>query len=145
MRETICRNQNSASLRWPIYLTIKLPDCSPEEWRGIIGSRLMSVLLPQLQACGFFPRPLCVDRPAYMLLLWVGCHICCDVTFHSRPVDCVWTNQSYLEFTLPLEDRILPCLFAMLETAYNTLWDAQTERPPLSTLLPQLDIHLSDL
>lgn len=136
LRDIMCRQQPELPQlcvpRWPVYLTVQLPETSPVEWRGIVGSRLMAVLLPQLQACGFFPRPLCVDKPSYMVLLW--------------PLDSVWTTQSHIEFMLPLQDRILPCLFAMLETAYDTLWDHQhTDHPPLADLLPKLDIQLSDI
>ena len=120
-------------MRWPVYLSVRLPDCSPPEWLGIVGSRLMSVLLPQLQACGFFPRPLCVDNPSYLVLLW--------------PMDSVRTNVSHVDVALPLQDRILPCLFAMLEAAYITLWSKGTilDAPPLNRLLPELDVHLCDL
>lgn len=89
--------QKGVSLsRWPLYLvrracekrrapadpTIALSSNAPPEWRGIVGSRLIPMaagpplcgpaqaLLPQLEACGFLSRPLCVDAPAYVILLW---------------------------------------------------------------------------
>ena len=136
MRDMCCRRHNTEGallLRWPVYLSVRLPDCSPPEWHGIVGSRLMSVLLPQLQACGFFPRPLCVENPCYTVLLW--------------PSDSVWSNVSHVDIALPLQDRILPCLFAMLESAYISMWSAKSteDAPSLSRLLPELDVHLCDL
>ena len=94
----------------------------------------MSVLVPQLQACGFFPRVLCVDSPSYLVVLWPG--------------DSVWTNVSQSDIALPVQERVLPCLFAMLEAAYLTLWGAEKlvhDAPPLTRLLPELDVHLCDL
>lgn len=126
------RHQADGTLasRWPVYLSVTLPSGAPPEWRGIVGSRLMSVLLPQLQACGFFPRPLCVDTPSYLLLLW--------------PADSIWSNVSHTDVMLPLQERILPCLFAMLESAHHTLWPGR-DAPPLRQLLPEMDVHLCDL
>ena len=135
MREMLCHRQSSNGdvlIRWPVYLSVTLPEASPAEWRGIFGSRLMSMLLPQLQACGFFPRPLCVDNPSYVLLLW--------------PIESMWAKHSQSDIVLPLEERILPCLFAMVESAYTTLWGFYDKEvaPPLSSLLPELDVHLWD-
>ena len=136
-REMLCHRHNDIGkvvMRWPVYLSIKLPERSPPEWRGIVASRLMSTLLPQLQACGFYPRPLCVDNPAYLVLLW--------------PVQCLWADRAKEDLVLPLQDRILPCLFAMLESAYIALWSDPEDlkwAPPLKSLLPELDIHLCDL
>ena len=92
------------------------------------------MLLPQLQSCGFFPRPLCVDNPSYILLLW--------------PADSLWSTRSYSDVALPIQDRVLPCLFAMLEAAYVALWSSSTPQkqpPSLTSLLPRLDVKLCDL
>lgn len=115
--------------RWPMYLSVALPAAAPPEWCGIVASRLMATLLPQLEMCGFVPRPLCVDRPAYLILLW--------------PRDASTTTS----LLLPLEDRILPCIYHMLESAYRVLYGAAatTERPRLERLIPTLDLQLSDL
>jgi hypothetical protein len=137
MRESLCQRHNDVGhvvMRWPVYLSIKLPERSPPEWRGIVGSRIMNLLLPQLQACGFFPRPLCVDTPAYVVLLW--------------PAQSLWMPRAQEDILLPLQDRLFPCLFAMLEASYASLWtdaDRQDWAPPLKCLLPELDIHLCDL
>ena len=153
--------------RWPLYLSITLPKRSPMEWRGIIGSRprggphparaavracLMTTMLPQLEACGFFPRPLCTDFPSFLILVW--------------PADATWSTYSQATVLLPLRERLMPCLFAMIETAYSSLWHGPTAprgysppwTPPqgasgetiefpmlLRDLLPDLDIQLSDL
>lgn len=79
--------------RWPLYLSLTLPEWSPIEWRGIIGSRIMATLLPQLEACGFYPRPLCVDRPGYLVLLW--------------PADATWTGNAACNLTSPRRQRAL--------------------------------------
>ena len=117
--------------RWPVYLILLHPPGSPKEWRGIVGSRLMATLLPQLEACGFYCRPICVESPAYKILLW--------------PMDAVWTTHAPADLVMPLRDRILPCLFVMFQTAYGALWgNGAPDRPPLSDLLPSLDLQLSD-
>ena len=107
MRMHLChRHSQNGNLvvRWPVYLSVTLPEESPPEWRGVIGSRLMAVLLPQLLQSGLFPRPLCVEEPSYLLLLW--------------PLDSVCYSHAQQDIAIPLQDRILPCLFAMLESAY---------------------------
>jgi hypothetical protein len=124
--------------RWPVYLSITFPENSPYEWRGIVGSRLMSTLLPQLESSGLFARPLCVDTPAYVVLLW--------------PMDALWVTQARNDALLPIRERVLPCLFSMMETAFLTLWprsvaggDGRDAGPRLVHLLPDLDLHLCDL
>ena len=135
MREKLCRRHDMMGeivTRWPVYLSITFPADSPPPWKGIVGSRLMTVLLPQLQGCGFFPRPLCVDEPSYLLLLW--------------PLESMWTHYAKEDIILPLQDRVLPCLFAMLETAHSNLWSYNARvAPPLTCLLPELDVMLCDL
>jgi hypothetical protein len=116
-----------------VYLTVALPPTAPQEWRGIVASRLMSTLLPQLDACGFFCRPLCTESPAYKVLLW--------------PMDAVWTTHAPLDLLLPLRERLMPCLFVMLQTAYVSLFgdiDPSVRPPPLTLLLPSLDLRLCD-
>lgn len=73
VRDLSCRRltlDGGMRCKWPLYLSVTLPAGTPPEWRGIVGSRIMATLLPQLEVCGFFPRPLCADRPAFLVLLW---------------------------------------------------------------------------
>jgi hypothetical protein len=130
LRALRCGPQAANGLaRWPVYLTVALPFGAAHEWRGIVASRLMATLLPQLDACGFFCRPLCTDEPTYKILLW--------------PMDAVWTTHAPLDLVLPMRDRLMPCLFVMLQTAYIALW-GPNGGPPLVELLPSLDLQLCD-
>ena len=133
VREFTCQRHATGGtmvMRWPVYLSIERPAQAPLEWRGIVGARLIGMLVPQLEACGFFPRPLCVDEPAYLVLLW--------------PVDAVWATHAPADLVLPLRGRILPCIFAMLQAAYLTLW-GRAPRQQMESLLPTIDIQLADL
>lgn len=131
MREYTCQRHGPQGTRWPVYLCVELPLSAPPEWRGIVGARLMSTLLPQLEACGFFPRPLCVDEPSYLVLLW--------------PVDATWSTHAPADLVLPLRGRILPCMYAMLQAAYVTMWGTRTTKPRVESLLPSIDVQLADL
>lgn len=64
------RSRRTFLSRWPLFLRITLPEDAPPAWKGIFASRLMPTLIPQLEVCGFYPRPLCVDDPAFVILLW---------------------------------------------------------------------------
>ena len=114
--------------RWPVYLVIQFPERSPAEWLGIIGSRLMNTLVPQLQGAGFYPRPLCVDTPGYIVLLW--------------PQEALVTTHARSDAVIPLQERLLPCLFAMLKGAYDTIWEGG-QGPAIMDILPRIDVQLS--
>jgi hypothetical protein len=47
-------------LPWPIYLCFEMDSVYPVEWRSLVSSRLVTTVVPQLDAAGFFPRPLCI-------------------------------------------------------------------------------------
>jgi hypothetical protein len=123
----------------PLHLLITVPLASPPgrhrvcvlpsdapEWHGIIGSRLMPTLLPQLQQCGFFARPLCVSSPSYVILLWPN---------DTSPRDTI----------LPLSERLLPCLYAMAESAHTAVWHGRCGAPNIRLLFPTMDVALCDL
>ena len=57
-----------AGMPWPIYLCFEVDDASPTEWRSLVSSRLVTTVVPQLDASGFFPRPLCI--PASEGCVW---------------------------------------------------------------------------
>lgn len=113
---------------WPIHLILWIPVRAPTMWRVLLGSRLVSTLGPQLDAGGYFVRPLCVDAP-FILLLW--------------PHDCTWTCWSPVDYLLPLRARLREVLFQMLFDAYHLLWPDGRKHPealPLSMLLPEMGI-----
>ena len=63
-----------------------------------------------------------------------------------RPATHVGMRAVAHAHTVPLQDRVLPCLFAMLETAHSNLWSYNMRAaPPLTCLLPELDVMLCDL
>jgi hypothetical protein len=121
----------------------------------------MVTLLPQLVACGFFPRPLCIDDPSYLILLWPV-----DATWgqrfrgsgllgnpargtharHGRTGACVGCAPPCAgDAVLPLQERVMVCLFGMLRTAHAALTATGSALPPLAQLLPDLDVQLCDL
>ena len=144
---------------WPVHMILWIPTRAPAMWRLLVSSRLVPTLgppgltdhigfngpvCPQLDAGGFFVRPLCVDSP-FIFLLW--------------PQDCTWTVHSPAEYLLPLQARLREVFFQMLQEAYQLLWpaaaashnkannsskpDQQTSGPPpppLSSLLPEMGI-----
>lgn len=121
-------------VRWPLYLSVTFPADVPREWQGIVASRLMPTVIPQLERCGFIPRPLCCDHPAYILLIW--------------PHDAVWSTKCHREIILPLGERLVPSIFSSLQSAYSVLIASSVgspSLPPLERLLPILDLHLCDI
>jgi hypothetical protein len=86
----------------------------------------MPTVLPQLQQCGFFARPLCVSSPTYIILLWPN-------------------NTSPRDIILPLSERLLPCLYAMTESAHAALWHGRPGAPNIRLLFPRMDIALRDV
>lgn len=133
---SLTRHASSGRLliRWPLYLSVTFPSDAPLDWHGIAASRLMPNILPHLDRCGFIPRPLCCDHPSYMILIW--------------PHDAVWSNKCHREVILPLGERLIPSIFAALQSAYNVIVSTSVRGqplPPLERLLPTLDIHLCDI
>lgn len=122
-------------VRWPLYLSIAFPADAPRDWQGIVASRLIPTIVPQLERSGFVPRPLCCDRPAYVVLLW--------------PRDAVWSTKNHRELILPLGERLCPSILASLHSAYVMLLSNSIHRdrplPPFERLLPLLDLHMCDL
>lgn len=117
-------------MRWPLYFQLAVPAAAPRAWHGIVGSRLMATLLPQLEACGLHPRPLCVSRPSYLVLLW--------------PRGALWATASDQELVLPLRERVLPALFNMLTGAYRTLCVGMPDAPALDLIMPIVDVTMTD-
>jgi hypothetical protein len=127
-------------IRWPIYVTVTFP-AHPVEWKGMAASRLMPLLQRQLSLCGFIPRPLCCEHPAYVILIW--------------PKDSVWSMRSHQDIIVPVWERIEPVFFVTLRAAYRDLQAKLALQsaaaaghtitlPLLQDLLPCLDFQLSD-
>ena len=90
----------------------------------------------QRAVCGFFPRPLCTDQPAFLVLLWPREALLGGAASHAQH-----------DLVLPVEDRLMPCLYFMLETAHRALYGhpARADAPRLECLVPELDLQLADL
>jgi hypothetical protein len=124
----------AAPVRWPLYYSVTFPVDAPSDWQGIATSRLMPTLLRQLFACGLIARPLCCDRPHFLLLIWSN--------------NAVWSNRSLRDIANPLDQRLHPSIYAGLVDAYQTLrsFAIRSEPlPPLDRLLPITDVQLYDL
>ena len=50
-----------AGMPWPVYLCFEMDGACPVAWRSLVSSRLVTTVVPQLDASGFFPRPLCIS------------------------------------------------------------------------------------
>lgn len=110
--------------QWPLHLMTWVPASAPPNWRALVVNRLVLTLGPQLDAGGFFGRPLCGDDPL-IYLLW--------------PQDCTSSTRALREYLLPLRVRLREVVFRMAYEGYLTLWpqrDAST--PALAELLPQM-------
>lgn len=101
------RDGGGGGSRWPLVLAVRLARPAPPQWDALVSSRLVATLGPQLDACGFFARPLCLDDP-FVILLW--------------PQEHVWSGQSRRELVLPLRKRVGTALFQMLWDAHRSLW-----------------------
>lgn len=115
---------------WPLHLVVWIPETAPARWRVLVASRIVSTLGPQLDAGGFFARPMCIDDP-FVFLLW--------------PQDCTWSRWSPTEYILPLKTRMQEVLFHMIHEAYQLLWPSSTDHnttppPSLCDLIPELKI-----
>jgi hypothetical protein len=49
-----------------------------------------------------------------------------------------------VDVVLPVRDRIMPCVFAMVTQAYNSVYSAEAS-PSLARLLPCINIDLHDV
>ena len=126
--------------QWPVHLVVRWPshphplvpptaDKSASQWRSLVDSRLVATLSPQLDACGLFARPLCMDDP-FVFLLW--------------PQEAAWTRHAEIEVLLPLRRRVSRVLFLMLLEAHQSMWPQ--DGPPLRDLVPEVQLmrHLPD-
>ena len=110
--------------QWPLHLMVWVPAAAPPPWRALVVNRLVSTLGPQLDAGGFFARPLCDDDPL-VYLLW--------------PQDCTASPHALREYLLPLRARLAAVVFRLAYDGYLSLWPAgDPAAPPLADLLPQL-------
>lgn len=127
----LVREMHGVSLRshWPLFLVVSLARHSPKKWQAMVGNRMVSTLVPQLDVCGFFCRPLCRDDP-FVILLW--------------PRDYVWSQRTRAETVLPLRKRVGRVLFHMLAEAHRTLWPTGASTgapvPELFDLLPNVTV-----
>lgn len=114
---------------WPLFLLVRMPRGAPLAWDVLVSNRLTCTLGPQLDASGFFVRPLCLDRP-FVFLLW--------------PQECIWSRHARSDLVLPLRKRVGKALFHMLLEAHRTLWPPTAENaweaPDLRDLIPQLTL-----
>lgn len=111
--------------QWPLHLVVWLPKQAPPNWRALILNRIVSTVGPQLDAGGFFTRPLCVSDPI-VFLLW--------------PQDCTWSRVSPLEYLLPLRQRLKEVVFQMVHDGHWMLWPGGDGAPPLAELLPEMRV-----
>ena len=126
----------SAYEQWPVHLVVQWPDCHHhlpvmmQQWHSLVDSRLVATLSPQLDACGFFTRPMCMDNP-FVFLLW--------------PQEAAWTRHVEIEVLLPLRRRVSRVLFLMLLEAHRSMWP-QKNGPALRDLVPEVRLmrHLPD-
>ena len=69
--------------------------------------------------------------------------------FGSLPVSGIVAAKVYSFSACWIRERLMPCLFSMMENAYTSLWGGAQctgfRPPPLRRLLPELDVQLSDL
>lgn len=115
---------------WPLFLTIELPFSSPPEWCGLIGSRLLTVMVPQLWAAGFFPRPLCVERPYFLIALW--------------PKEALTHEVCQETIILELKERLAAPLFALCVKSFAESRLSVGGDAALQDLLPFVDIQPMD-
>lgn len=74
---------------WPLFLVITLPEDCPPDWRGLFCSRLFPMLIPQLLCCGFHPRPLCVDRPSFVVAIWPNQSLTTSIAMETQTRFCL--------------------------------------------------------
>ena len=117
----------AAASQWPLFLVARVPRPAgaPPGWVSLVTNRLVSTVWPQLDACGFFARPLCSDDP-FVFLLW--------------PQECVWSRHCRADLVLPLRRRVGNALFHMVVEAHRSLWPAGVPAPELSELMPVLTL-----
>lgn len=135
--------------QWPLHLAVQWPaTCSPPQWRSLVDNRLVATLGPQLDACGFFARPMCSTDP-FVFLLW--------------PQEAAWIRNAETEVLLPLRRRVARTqahtdtytqwvlahvLFLMLLEAHRALWPAGCSGipPQLRDLVPEVRLfrHLPE-
>ena len=109
---------------WPLFLLVRPVAGEPKRWRSVVSNRLTTTLVSQLDASGFFTRPLCHDDP-FVFCLW--------------PQDVLHVRHSKLDLVLPLRRRVGRALFHMLAEAYHTTWASDdTDAPELRDLLPDV-------
>jgi hypothetical protein len=112
----------SPIIRWPLYYSVAFPVDAPSDWQGIATSRLMPTLLRQLFVSGFSPRPLCCDRPHFLILIWSN--------------DALWSNKSLQDIARPLDKRLHPSIYASLLDAYQALRMSRVFHPYGLRIIP---------
>lgn len=110
---------------WPLFLVVRVPRDAraPAGWWTLVVNRVVPTVWPQLDACGFYARPLCTDEP-FVFLLW--------------PQEYVWSRHSRTDLVLPLRERVGNALFHMVLEAHRTL--PAGSAPSLADLLPVLSL-----
>jgi hypothetical protein len=61
------------------------------------------------------------------------------------PRDALMSTHAPSDVVIPLRDRLFPCVFMMLQGAYESIWGngEQSHSPVFSDLLPMMEIRLS--
>ena len=92
-------------------------DTGVVSWDSVVASRVMLTLVPQLEVCGYYVRPLCLNKPMVIVLL----------PRHQG--------------SLPLGARLIPILVKMLVDCYQTAPQDIKLKRSLSELMPILDVQ----